>query len=536
MTRAPTGRAGTPSYTSATMKLTISPAPQSSVRLEFEQPPEKVNDAILDAVRRLSKRTRVPGFRPGKAPRVMLERVLGPDAVIEEAVEHLVGDSYGSAMRDLSVIPLASPNVEVKGPPADGEPLAFTATVQVRPTVRLGDYRNFNFRPEIEVIDDARVASVIDELRDHNAILEAVEDRPIAKGDYVVIGFHGTRDGEAFEGGSSDRMPLLVGSDRLIPGFEDHLVGLGVGDNTEFDITFPEDYAEPILAGQTAHFAVDVKEHRAKVLPELNDDFARGLGSYADLDELRAEIRRRLERNALDKARHEFAERVIDYAVANASLELPEAVAGPGIDAQGLPPILVAQESEVMHDEFRSTLRRQGITDEAYEKVTGQTHEALHEEFRPQAEKRVMVLLVLSKIAEVEGVTVPDADVEAEVGRARRRYGDNKKLLGYFDSERGRNFIRSTLRRSRTVEGIVDAWLVDHPDHPALPHADDDDQRSVVHSAAAESSAAVAVTDPGSISEAADSRRDEGDGANAAPDAAPEADSAVTPAASGRSA
>jgi trigger factor len=328
-----------------------------------------------------------------------------------------------------------------------------------------------------------------------------VEDRPIAKEDYVVIAFVGTRDGEPFEGGSSDRMPLIVGSDRLIPGFEDHLIGLKIGEHAEFDITFPDDYAEASLAGSQAHFAVDIKEHRAKVLPELDDNFAHELGPYEDLAALRVEIGKRLERNAKDKARHEFAEKIIDYTVANASLELPDAVAGPGHDAQGLPAILVEQETEVMHDEFRSSLARQGITDEAYEKVTGQTHEGLHAEFRPQAEKRVMVLLVLSKVAETEGVTVPDADVEAEVGRARARYADNKKLIAYFDSERGRNFIRSTLRRSKTVEHLIDEWLIAHPEHPPLPHADDDDQRSVVHSSGAESSASVGATDPGSMAE-----------------------------------
>ena len=479
------------------MKLTITPAPRSSVTLDVELPAARLDEALLDAVRRLSRRTRVPGFRPGKAPRFMLERVLGPGSVLEEAVEQAVADSYRIAIRDLKVVPLANPDLEVLKA-EEGEPLTYRATVQVRPVIRLGDYRNFNFRPEIETTDDARVDKVLDELRDQNAILEPVEDRPVAKEDYVVISFRGTRDGEAFEGGASERMPMIVGSDRLVPGFEDHLIGLKVGEGREFDVTFPDDYAEPSLAGQPAHFSVELKEHRAKVLPDLDDEFARQLGPYETLAALRVVIRRRLERNALDKARHEFADRIIEYAVANATLELPETVA-PHRDADGLPPILVEQETEVLHDEFRSSLARQGITDEAYAKVTGQGHEDLHNEFRPQAEKRVKVLLVLSKVAEAEGVLVPDRDVEAEVQRARQRYGDNKKLVGYFDSERGRNFIRSTQRRSRMVEKLVDEWLAAHPEHPALPHADDDDQRSVVESAAAAASAAMEVTDPGLV-------------------------------------
>ncbi len=498
------------------MKLTITPAAKSSVNLDIELPPEKLAEALLDAVRRLSRRTKVPGFRPGKAPRVMLERVLGPGAVMDEAIEHLVSDAYREAMRGLLVLPLDSPAINFVNQPAEGEPVNFTAIVQIRPNVRLGDYKSFNFRPEFETVDDEKIAKVLGELRDQNAILEAVEDRPVAKDDYVVIGFTGTRDGEAFEGGTSERMPLIVGGDRLIPGFEDHLVGLRVGEKTDFDITFPEDYAEPSLAGKQAHFAVEVKEHRAKVLPDLTDDFARDLGPYETLDDLRVEVGRRLARNAVDKARHDFAERIIEYAVANATLELPDAVAGPNHDAQGLPSILVEQETEVMHDEFRSSLGRQGITEEAYAKVTGQSHEDMHNEFRPQAEKRVLVLMVLSKVAETEGVVVPEAAVEAEVARSHERYGDNKKLIAYFDSERGRNFIRSTMRRSRTVEQLIDEWLVAHPEHPPMPHADDDDQRSLMESSSAQASAAVQATDPGSLADMTDEAADAADTADEA--------------------
>ncbi len=217
--------------------------------------------------------------------------------------------------------------------------------------------------------------------------------------------------------------------------------------------------------------------------------------------ELRSEIRKRLERNALDQARHKFADRIIEYAIANASFEFPEGVAdgGDGRDAQGLPDVLIDQETEVMHDEFRSTLVRQGISEEAYAKVTGQSHEELHKEFRPQAEQRVKVLLVLSRVAESEGIEIADADVEGEVEQARRRYAENPRLLRYFDSDRGRNFIRSTMRRSRTVEKLIDDWLAAHPEHPDLPHADEDGDRSVVRSSAAASAGAVGVTDPSSL-------------------------------------
>lgn len=465
------------------MNVTVTPAPKSSVLLEVEVPAERLARAVDEAVRALSRRTRVAGFRPGKAPRPVLERVLGPGAVLDEAVDRLVQNAYRDALIEQAILPLTNADVEIVQA-EEGKPLVFKATVQVRPEVELGDYKSFNFKPEIETIDDAKVDKVIDELRDQNATLAAVEDRGAKKGDYAVIKFDGTSEGTAFEGGSAERMPLIIGDDRLIPGFEDNLVGLSVGDTKGFDIMFPDDYMEASLAGKPAHFEVELRELREKIMPDADDDFARSMGDFADLATLRTEVRQRLERNALDKARHQFADRIIEYAVANADLDLPD--------------VLIDQEVEVMHDEFRGSLARQGITEEAYLKVTNKSDADLHADFRPDAEKRVKVLLVLTKVAEAEGVTVPDADVEAEIARGRERYAGDPKLLKYFDSERGRNFIRSSLRRTRTVEGLVDAWLAAHPDHPPLPHVEDA-QSSPLEGSAAEAAAAIDATDPGSI-------------------------------------
>ena len=217
---------------------------------------------------------------------------------------------------------------------------------------------SFNFAPTIETIDDARIDQVIEELRDQNATLAAVEDRGAKDGDYAVIAFTGTRDGVPFEGGSSERMPLILGQERLIPGFETHLVGLEPGGSTEFDITFPDDYGEPELAGATVHFAVELKELREKVLPDLDDDFAASSATSPTWPPCGPTSSSGSSATRIDRARHEFADRIIEYAVANATVELPE--------------ILVDQEVEVMHDEFRSQLARQGITEEAYLKVIEQ--------------------------------------------------------------------------------------------------------------------------------------------------------------------
>ncbi|MEO8230352.1 MAG: trigger factor [Chloroflexota bacterium] len=465
------------------MIVTSTPAPKSSVLLEVELPSERLDRSMSEAVRRLARRTKVAGFRPGKAPRFMLERMLGPTAVLDEAVELLLETAYRDALMEQDIVPLAQASVDVVQA-EEGKPFKFRATVQVPPEVTLGDYADFKFQPEIEPTDDVKLQTVIDELRDNNASLRPVEDRPAQSGDYAVIGFVGTRDGVPFEGGSSERMPLILGEERLIPGFEANLIGLSVGGSTEFDIDFPTDYGEPTLAGQTAHFAVDLKELREKILPELDDEFAQSMGEFADVDALRVEIRQRLERNALDRARHGFADQIIEYAVANATVELPD--------------VLVDQEVEVMHDEFRATLARQGIAEPAYLKATDKTESDLHADFRPRAEGRVKTLLVLSKIAEAEGTDISDADVAAEVVGARSRYSDDPRTLAYFDSERGRNFIRSTLRRTRTVETLVDRWLAAHPEHPALPHAEEDDDRET---ATARAAAAAAEPEPSAAAE-----------------------------------
>ena len=479
------------------MQITTTPAPKSTIIVEVELPAERLATALGEAARALSRRTKVPGFRPGKAPRGVLEAVLGHGAVLEEAVDRLVQSAYRDALIEKEILPLTNADVEIVQA-EEGKPLIFKATVPIRPEVQLGDYTSFNFRPEIETTDEPRVDKVIEELRDQNASLSPVEDRGAIKGDYAVIKYEGTRDGVPFEGGSTERMPLIIGEDRLIPGFEDELVGLEVGDTKGFDITFPADYGEETLAGQQAHLVVELRELREKILPDADDDFARSMGDFTDLANLREEVTKRLQRNALDKARHGFSDQIIEYAVANATIDLPD--------------VLVEQEVEVMHDEFRSALARQGISEEAYTKVSGKSHDELHADFRPDAETRVKVLLVLSKIAETEGLQISDADVDAEIAKGRERYAGDTKLTKYFESERGRNYIRSTLRRSRVVEKLVDDWLAAHPDHPPIPHVEDG-PADTVDDDQARSVASVGATDPGSILGAAahDLDHDHGD-------------------------
>ena len=245
----------------------------------------------------------------------------------------------------------------------------------------------------------------------------------------------------------------------MIPGFEGQLIGLSTAEEKDFDLTFPEDYPDTDLAGKPVHFHVVVREIREQILPAVDDDFAQAVGAYDDLAALRADVGRRLEGNARDRARHEFADKIIEYSVANATVDIPD--------------LMIDQEVEVMHDELRMRLAEQGIGYEEYQRVTGKDDAALHREYREPAEGRVKNLLVLSAVADAEGVEVADADVEAEIAKARRQYDKNPKLVAYFESQRGRTYLRTTLRRTRVIEDIIDRWLAEHPEIGPVPHLED---------------------------------------------------------------
>ena len=235
----------------AAMQITTTPAAKSTIVVEVEVPAERLTSAVGEATRALSRRTKVPGFRPGKAPRGVLEAVLGHGAVLEEAVDRVVQSAYRDALIEKEILPLTNADVEIVQA-EEGKPLIFKATVPIRPEVQLGDYRELQLPARDRGRSTtARVDKVIEEMRDQSASLAPVEDRTARKGDYAVIKYEGTRDGAPFEGGATERMPLIIGEDRLIPGFEDELVGLNVGDTKGFDITFPADYGEESLAGQT---------------------------------------------------------------------------------------------------------------------------------------------------------------------------------------------------------------------------------------------------------------------------------------------
>ena len=448
------------------MNVTATPSDKSTVVLDVELPAATVQRAIDEALRHLGKRTRVPGFRPGKVPRPMLERALGvrrsdpdaPDPVYDDAKEHLYESSVVEAIteQDLDILSIPQPEwIRF----VEGEGAAYRVVLPIRPDVKLGAYTDYPFGIDIDEINDEKVERVLDQLREQNASLVPVEGRGAQEGDYAVIGFVGKRDGVPFDGGTAERYPLRLGSDRMIPGFEQALYGMTEDEERTFPLTFPADYGEASLAGQDVEFTVTLRELRVPDLPEADDAFAQSVGSFRDLAHLREDIGRRLAANARDRARHTFSERIIEFAVANATVTIPD--------------LLVEREVEVMHDELRVRLAEQGIEEAAYLQAVEKTLDQLHAEWRDPAEHRVKVLLVLSAVADAEGVEASDEALQAEIDRARARSPENPKLISYFESPRGRAYLKATLRRTEVVELLVDRWLEAHPEVGPLPHLED---------------------------------------------------------------
>ncbi|MDP8905699.1 MAG: trigger factor [Chloroflexota bacterium] len=449
------------------LKVTTTPAARRSVVLEVELPAERVRRSVDASVRHLGERTKVPGFRPGKVPRPLLERALGvrrddpsaPNPLYDDAKEHLFESSVLEAVQqeNLDVLSIAEPEW-LRFEESAGA--TYRVTLPLRPEVQLGAYTDYPFGIDLAEIDDARVDAVVEQLRDQQATLAPVEDRAAQKGDYGVIRFAGRRDGEPIEGAQAERVPLVIGDENMVPGFEEQLVGLREGEQKTFSLTFPAEYPQGELAGATAEFDVELLELREKRLPDADDDFARSLGSYPDLAALREEIRRRLERSELDRARHRFADRIIEFAVANATVELPD--------------VLVERELEVMIDELKVRLAEQRIGWEEYLRAREIDEAALRPDFRPDAERRVKTLLVLSAIADREGIDADDAELEAEITRSGERYRDNPRLVSYLESARGRAYTRSLLRRSKTVETLIDRWIEQHPEFAHVQHLHDE--------------------------------------------------------------
>jgi trigger factor len=425
----------------ASVTTNITELPESRVRVEAQVAPEEVERRLNQAARELGRQLRIPGFRKGKVPPPVVIRRLGREAVLDEALRSSLGTWYVDAIDASGISPVGEPDLDVGDLPSEGKPLSFSIEIGVRPKATLGEYKGLEVgRREPEADEDA-VNAELERLRERFATLETVE-RPAENGDHVVIDYVGRLDGEPFPGGEGRDQLLELGSGRLIPGFEEQLVGASAGDERVVEVTFPEDYGAQELAGKAARFDVTVSEVKAKQLPELDDEFASEAGGFDTLDELREDIATRLREFEAHNIEHEFEHAVVDAAVAQATVEVPAK--------------LVHARAHEMIEDTMNALARQGISKETYLRIAGKSEEELAHEAEPEAEQTLKREAVIAAVVEAEAIEPTEEEMlESLQASAERAKSTPEKLLETLRSSGRITRLRSELAARKAVELMV---------------------------------------------------------------------------------
>jgi len=419
--------------------------PDSRVRVEVEVPTEAIEREVKTAASDLGREMRVPGFRSGKVPPEVVLRQVGREAVLDEAVRRGLPAWYEEALADAGVQTVGDPQVDLSDLPEKGAPLAFTIEVGVVPPAKLGDYMGVEVGRREPKVDDQEVQAELERLRESLASLETVE-RAAGEGDYVVMDYVGSVDGEQFEGGEGRGQVVELGSGRLIPGFEEQLKGASAGDERTVEVTFPDDYPAEQLAGKDASFAVEVKEIKEKRLPELDDDFAVEAGGFDSLDELRGEIESRIAEAEERAIEVEFREAAVDAVVGQAQMEVPKE--------------LVHSKAHEMWHRTAHRLQAQGINPQQYLQMTGKTEEDLVVESEPDAETALKREAVLAAIVEAEGIEVSDEEIEQALRASAPPDASDKQLKRALKRARAQGAdeaLREDIAMRKAVDLVVES-------------------------------------------------------------------------------
>jgi trigger factor len=414
---------------------------ENRVRLDVAVPEGEVQRRMERTLRQIAREIRVPGFRPGKAPSAVIMRRVGRETVVQEMLRDALGEWYAEALEQAEVEPIDDPDLDVPEAPDGGE-FTFNATVQLRPQATLGPYKGLEVGKAEPEIPEGALEAELDRLRDQVARLEAVE-RPAESGDFLTIDFDGAVDGEKVPNATARDYLVELGGGRLVAGFDEPLVGAVAGETRTFPLTYADDDRRPDLAGTTVEYTVTVKRVQAKVLPELDDDFAAEASEFDTLDELRADIAQRLHAAAQAQVDELFRRTVIDAAVAGATVDVP--------------PVMVdRQVAQVLH--AISHRLPEGISLEAYAQATGRSLPAMAEEMKPDAEMAVRRELVVEAVAEAEGIEVTDEEVEAQVRADAETTGrDPDGLLEEVRAGGAFESLRGDLRLRKAVDLLVES-------------------------------------------------------------------------------
>jgi trigger factor len=423
---------------------TVTELPESRVRVQAEVPAEEVERRVAQAAQRLGRNLRVPGFRAGKAPAPVIVQRMGRDAVLDEAVRDSIALWYTAAIDAARVVPVGEPQLDMGDLPDHGEPLKFSIEIGVRPKAELGEYKGLEVGRREPGVSDEAISEELDRLRERSARLDTV-DRPAQSGDFAVMDYRGTLDGEPFAGGEGRDQMVELGSGRLVPGFEEQLEGAAAGDERTVTVTFPADYPAPELAGNEAQFAVSVKEVKAKELPELDDDLAAEAG-FDTLDELREDIRTRLAEVDGAQIDAEFREAALDSAVNSASVDVPDA--------------LVEARARELWDSMLHSLSHQGINRDTYLRIAGRDENEIIEQSKPDAEQALRREAVLAAIIEAEGIEPTEEEVLDAVEQAA---GDGpgrtspKKLLERLKSTGRLESLKQDLAQRKALDLVAES-------------------------------------------------------------------------------
>ena len=423
------------------MSVQVENLEKNMAKLTIEVSAEELEKA-LDAVYQKEKGSiSIPGFRKGKVPRAVVEKMYGAEIFYEDAANALMQRTYPDAVDESGVDIVSRPTVDVVQL-EKGKPFIYTADVAVKPAVKLGQYKGVKVTKADTEVSEQEITSQLEIEQGKNARMVTVTDRAVENGDTAVIDFEGFVDGEAFEGGKAEGHSLEIGSHSFIDNFEEQLIGANVGDELDVNVTFPEQYQEASLAGKPALFKVKVNEIQAKELPELDDEFAQDVSEYDTLEEYKESLKTELQKKKTEDAKKAQEDEAIQKIIDSSEMEIPDAM----IDTQ----------CENMIDEFAERIAQSGLTMEQYMQFSGQTMPKLREQIRPDALSRIQSSLVLEQIAQEEKIEISEEDFAAEVAKMAESYGMEAEKLMEYMGESDRNTMKKEMSIQKAVELIMD--------------------------------------------------------------------------------
>ena len=417
---------------------------ENEATLKITAPAAEVNAGYKKAVQKIADQANIPGFRKGKAPRAIIEMHYGKEAVKQEAFEIVANKAYSEALDQEKLIPVSDPKVE-ESTFEEGKDMELTIKVTLKPEPELGEYKGLHVeKKEVEVTDEQVDAQIKDMMGRDAKMVVAEEGAVIEKGDFAIIDFAGTVDGEPFSGGEGKGYPLEVGSNSFIPGLEDQLVGLSKGDSTDVEVTFPEDYFVKDLAGKEAIFKVNIQDVKRKELPELNDEYVASKTDFKTVEELRANYKERMQKAAEANAKAEYEHEQIDLAVANAKFSVPE--------------IMIEDKISQMVEEMKMSLESRKMSLDMYMQYTGLDMAKIRENQRPVAEENVKTDLVLDAIAKAEDIQVDMADVDAEIAAISAQHGASPEEVKKIIKGNGTmGLLLANILRRKAAHVVIDS-------------------------------------------------------------------------------